>query len=1024
MKRECLFFLLVLCVMPTLFAQTTSNANSEKKQPKIVTGRIVDEKGEPLPGATVWLKETSVGTVADENGQYSINVSTSTAPVLTVSFLGYSSIEEVVNGRNSVNFSFLPQVSQKVDEVVVVAYGSQKKESVIGAITTTKPTELRTPVASLSTALAGQIAGVVSVQRSGEPGSTSQFWIRGVSTLNSSSNKPLILVDGVERSIDLVDVEDIESFSVLKDATATAVYGVRGANGVVVITTRRGQTGAPKITVRAETGLVAPTQLPKMGNAQQFIDLFNEIYSYNGAPKYIPDEKRDMYLNGKDPDLYPNVGSWVDQLYKKVAQNYRVNANISGGGSIARYYVSGSFYSEGSIFNEDNTKKYDTSINYNKFNFRSNIDINITPTTVINANLSTIFETKITPGTDVSRIWTTSFTTTPIAFPVKYSDGSFSGASNGGKNPYNLLTQSGFKKYFWNNPQALIGITQDLADLVTPGLKVNVKFSWDATTSQNQSFNGSPNTYQATGRDADGNLIYQQVDVGTNTLSYERGSAANRTTYLEASAVYNRLFKNVHRVGGLLLYNQTERVDMFAGNINDAIPYRNQGIAGRGTYAYNDRYFAEVNIGYNGSENFSPGKRFGFFPAGALGWMISNEKFFQPLTHIVDGFKIRGSYGIVGNDNIGANKRFIYNGTFNTSNNAYWFGETKTGYAKVSVGDLANPSVSWEKSYKLDVGIELSLFKALKIQVDYFRDHRKGIFLLRDNLSDISGIVNMPYVNIGEVLNRGFDGLLEYNKRIGEVDLSVRANFTFNRNKTLVNSEPDPAYPYMSKIGLPVGQPFGYIALGLFETQEEADNAIPQFGKLRAGDVRYKDVNDDGVINAYDRVPIGYSWLPEISYGFGASMQWKGLNLSFLFQGNAHSSMMLEGNSVYAYAQNDITIAGLYDEIYRNIWTVDNPNPNAKYPRGTIGINTNNNVPSTIWQRDVSFLRLKSASIGYTLPKKFTNRLMLSSLQIYCNGLNLLTFTPFKMFDPEIDDQQGAKYPPVRSVSFGINVGF
>ncbi|MDR1171155.1 MAG: TonB-dependent receptor [Bacteroidales bacterium] len=995
-----------------------------------VSGTVTDAvTKEPLVGATVWIKETTVGSTADIDGKYSIKVTGENA-VLAVSFVGYTTREVLVSGRSVINFELQPSASA-IEEVVVVGYGTQKKESVVGAITSVKPGQLKLPAGNISSVLAGQLGGVISIQRTGEPGSGAQFWIRGISTTNSFSNKPLVLVDGIEREIDLVDVEDIETFSVLKDATATAIYGVRGANGVLLITTRSGDQGPAKVTVRAETGVVSPTRLPKMADAVQYTDLYNEAYSYtsDGGKPLFSQEVIDRIRSGADPDLYPNV-DWPGKMFKPYTFNQRVNTNISGGGTIARYFVSGTYYHEGSIYREDETKHYNTAISYNKFNFRSNVDVNLTPSTIVQVNLSNIYETRISPNADKNTIWNRSLIYAPGLIPAVYSDGSPAAYPGGGNNPYNLLTQSGFKNEYWNNAQALLGLNQDFGWIVK-GLTANVKFSWDAVTNQTVHYSRTPNTFYATGRDADGNLIFRTVEAeGSDVLGFSKGSTGRKTVYLESSLTYSRVF-GVHRVSGLFLYNQKSLRDIQPEDIEKSVPYRHQGIAGRVTYGYHDRYFLESNFGYNGSENFSPGKRFGFFPSIALGWLVSSENFFAPVADVVSKLKLRGSYGLVGNDQIGRDTRFIYQDDYSLNiNNAYSFGRESAAYSGAKISRYASQSVAWEKSQKLDLGLELSLWDRVNLQADYFRDYRTGIFLRRDDMTDVAGVSDLPYANIGEVLNRGVDFQLESFHTVGELQISVRGNFVYNRNKVLKNAQPMPEFPYMTQVGLPVNQQTGYVAMGLFSSQEEIDQSPSQFGTLRAGDVKYKDVNGDGTINSYDQIPIGRTWLPEITYGFGASLQWKGFDLSFLFSGSANFTMILDGNAFKIFSGAGEATSGFYEDVYLNSWRLDNPDPNAKYPRATVGANTNNNPNSTVWQRDMSFLRLKNATVGYTVPQHLSQKLRIKTLHFYCSGVNLLTFSKFKLFDPEIynpdvsESRQGAVYPSNRIISIGMNLNF
>ncbi|MDR1666983.1 MAG: TonB-dependent receptor [Bacteroidales bacterium] len=998
-------------------------------QDHTVKGRVMDDSGSPLPGASIWVKETSLGTTSDINGEYVIHPVNVKNPVLTVSFVGYTTVEEVVGDRTVIDF-VLNESTAELEEVVVVGYGVQKKESVVGAITSLNPAQLKLPAGQISTVLAGQLGGVISIQRSGEPGSSAQFWIRGVSTTNSASNKPLVLVDGIERELDLVDVEDIETFSILKDATATAIYGVRGANGVLLITTRSGEQGPAKVTVRAETGFVSPVRLPKMADAAQYAELYNETYGYTSGGAHLFDDATIAKLSsGEDPDLYPNV-NWVNKMFKPVAHNQRVNANISGGGSIARYFISGTYYHEGSIYKEDHTQRYNTSIDYDKFNFRSNVDVSLTPTTVVNVNLSNIYETRVSPNSNKEDIWSRAFTYAPGLVPAVYSDGSLSAYPGGGQNPYNLLTQDGFKNEYWNNAQALLGLKQDFSELIIPGLEANIKFSWDMLTRQTVNYSRTPNTFYAYGRDDDGALLFNPVvSNGTETLGYSKSSSGKKTFYLEGSLTYSRNF-GVHRVGALFLYNQKSMRYVQADKIDRSVPYRNQGIAGRLTYGFDDRYLLEGNFGYNGSENFSPDHRFGFFPSIALGWLISNEGFFKSLTDVISKLKIRGSYGLVGNDKIKDDDddeiaRFIYHDTFNLNvANAYSLGQQSTSKTGAQISNFGSPNVSWEKSQKFDLGMELSLWGKINVQADYFRDYRTGIFLQRNDLTYIAGIATLPYVNIGEVLNRGMETQLESFHTVGDFQISFRGNFTYNRSKILKNAQPIPEYPYMTKIGLPVDQQTGYVAMGLFASQEEIDQSPPQYGDLRIGDIKYKDINGDGVINSYDQVPVGHSWVPEITYGFGASFQWKNFDLSVLFQGVSHTTKFLSGTAFRTFSGAGEATSGFYEDVFYHSWRLDNPDPAARYPRATIGANTNNNLQSTFWQRDISYMRLKNAAIGYTIPKRLTEKLSIQSLHFYCSGINLLTFSDFKLFDPEIDDGQGSKYPPNRIINFGVNLNF
>lgn len=776
-------------------------STQQKKQKRVITGVVRDgDTNEPIIGASVWLKNSSVGAVTDIDGKYSITIE-GVGGVLEFSYIGMKKQEIAIIDQKSINVTLQPD-TEVLDEVVVVGYGSQKKESVVGAISTLDIKKLKVPGASISNVLAGQLSGVVAMTRSGEPGknSAADFYIRGVSSFKGTST-PLVLVDGIERDLDLVDTDDIASFSILKDASASAVYGVRGANGVILITTKKGEEGKPAINVRTEFGFTSPTKRPKMLDSARWAELYNEASS----TKYYSDETIQKYREHSDPDLYPDV-DWFDALFDDMAENQRVNLSITGGGDIVKYYVSGSFYNESSIYkNAGNIYGYDSSINYNKFNFRANIDLNLTKSTVLNVNLANIYEKSFGPGfgDNDNAIWGYTFNASPNAFPIEYSDGKLSGPStDSGFNPWNMLVHSGYREQFWNSAQALVGVTQDIGKLWKPleGLTANLKFSWDAWNTTLQRRSKTPTFYHARGRDDQGNLIYDDnngdgewdpVHTGSESLGFAIGRSGTMTRYLEGSLNYNRLFAEKHRVGALLLYNQKIHTNTQAGSGDAALPYKNQGLAGRVTYAFKDTYFAEVNVGYNGSENFARGHRFGFFPAAAIGWMMSNEKWFEPITNTVDMLKLKASYGKVGNDDIGGQRRWVYESSIVGGGNWQYGQSANQGGDGIRIGEVENLNASWEEALKLNVGIEFSLFNKVKVQADYFREERTGIFLQRAGLPAIVGISTIPYVNIGETLNQGFDSNIEYSQKIGNVYVTARGNFTYNRNKLKNNDEPD-----------------------------------------------------------------------------------------------------------------------------------------------------------------------------------------------------------------------------------------
>lgn len=998
--------------------QPRAEAAQQASQTRHIAGRVIDaETKEPIIGATVWVKDSALGTNTNVDGAFDYTF-TGHYGYIAVSYIGYQTQEfPVTNLPKVIELS----AGNELDEVVVVGYGTQKKASVVGSIASVSVNDIRMPTAKISNNLAGQLAGVISVQRSGEPGASSTFWIRGISTFGSSTT-PLVLVDGIERDLDLVDIEDIKDFSILKDAAATAIYGVRGANGVILITTREGIVGKPQINIRFEAGMVQPTKVPDMLDAVQFAELWNAAA---GSEVYTP-EVIQKYRDGSDPDLYPNV-DWVDYLYKDLSFNERVNVNVTGGSSTAKYYISGGFYNEDGLFTRDNMKEYNTSVFYRKFNFRSNVEVQLHKYTKLNVNLATTFERKNEPGTASSTIWDYAVKSAPNVFPAVYSNGLLPGpGANNGENPYVLLTQTGYREKFYNTAQSLFSLTQDLGDWVTKGLTVTVKGSFDAKNYNHLARTKTPPQYMASGRDEFGDLILQQTVVGTDNLTYAESHSGYRSVYLEASVNWARSFGK-HDLSALFLYQQSQRNDVGIDKSEPelALPYRHQGIAGRITYSYDNRYFIEGNFGYNGSENFSPGKRFGFFPSVAAGYVISNEKFFEPVRGVIDLLKIKASYGIVGNDKIGTGdnvRRFIYNGTVN-SGSSYYFGTRPHSSSSIQMGDWPNPNVGWEEAHKLNVGVDLSLFSKLKISADYFKEKREGIFLQRQSIPVYVGLSTQPWVNIGKMRNSGVDASLEYHQTIGQdLHLTVRGNFTYARNMIVDQDQPDYKYLYMNRTGQARYQTFGLVAAGLFRDQADIDAWPKQsFGDVEPGDIKYLDLNGDGVVDSYDVKPIGYTSIPEIVYGFGFSLQWKAFDFSAFFQGVGHVSFSTLTDQTLGFNARNSREANLFSDVYDNYWTPERLD--AKYPRLYIGTNNNNNQTSTFWMANGRYMRLKNLEIGYTLPKRISQKMAMQNMRVYLSGVNLFTFSPFKLWDPDL--QTGAtNYPNNRIINIGLTIGF
>ena len=998
--------------------QPRAEAAQQASQTRHIAGRVIDaETKEPIIGATVWVKDSALGTNTNVDGAFDYTF-TGHYGYIAVSYIGYQTQEfPVTNLPKVIELS----AGNELDEVVVVGYGTQKKASVVGSIASVSVNDIRMPTAKISNNLAGQLAGVISVQRSGEPGASSTFWIRGISTFGSSTT-PLVLVDGIERDLDLVDIEDIKDFSILKDAAATAIYGVRGANGVILITTREGIVGKPQINIRFEAGMVQPTKVPDMLDAVQFAELWNAAA---GSEVYTP-EVIQKYRDGSDPDLYPNV-DWVDYLYKDLSFNERVNVNVTGGSSTAKYYISGGFYNEDGLFARDNMKEYNTSVFFRKFNFRSNVEVQLHKYTKLNVNLATTFERKNEPGTAASTIWDYAVKSAPNDFPAVYSHGQQPGpGANNGENPYVLLTQTGYREKFYNTAQSLFVLTQDLGDWVTKGLTVSIKGSFDAQNENNLGRTKTSPQWLATGRNEAGELEFNQTKIGEENLTYKQTNKGYRSVYFEAVANWARTFGK-HDLSALFLYQQSQRNDVGIDKSQPelALPYRHQGIAGRITYSYDNRYFIEGNFGYNGSENFSPGKRFGFFPSVAAGYVISNEKFFEPVRGVIDLLKIKASYGIVGNDKIGTGdnvRRFIYNETV-VPGNSYNFGTSTQSYAGTRLGDWANPNVGWEEAHKLNVGVDLSLFSKLKISADYFKERREGIFLERASIPVYVGLSTKPWVNIGKMRNSGVDASLEYHQTIGQdLHLTVRGNFTYARNMIVDQDQPDYKYLYMNRTGQARYQTFGLVAAGLFRDQADIDAWPKQsFGDVEPGDIKYLDLNGDGVVDSYDVKPIGYTAIPEIVYGFGFSLQWKAFDFSAFFQGVGHVNFSTRTDQTQGFIARNSREANLFSDVYDNYWTPERLD--AKYPRLFIGTNNNNNQNSSFWMANGRYMRLKNLEIGYTLPKHISQKMAMQNMRVYLSGVNLFTFSPFKLWDPDL--QTGAtNYPNNRIINIGLTIGF
>lgn len=1003
---------------------------SRQQQGIVINGTVRDSQQEPLVGVNVVVKGTTIGTTTDVNGNYFIEVPGSNASLI-FSYIGFKNVEVEVGNQININVN-LKEDSNSLEEVTVVGYGIQKKVSVVGSITAIEPEQLQQVTnRSISNNLAGQVAGIIAVQRNGAPGSDgANFWIRGISSFQGTGINPLVLVDGIERSLDDLSPAEIESFSVLKDAAASAVYGVRGANGVILVTTKQGQLGKPKVNVNFEQGFTSPTNLPEYIGSVDYLNLMNELYMDAGNPNPIyTQEMIDNFQKGEDPELYPNV-NWLDVIRNKVASNSQGDITVRGGSDILRYALVASYYGERGMLVNDKRNNWDSSTRLNKYNIRSNVDVNVTRTTTLGISIGGYLAEMNSPSNGDAAIWQVAFDTPPYVHPVQYSGGRDVRVQSR-DNPWALLTQHGYTTSSKSKVQSTFSLIQDL-DFITPGLKFKGKFSFDRYSASYVTRSRIPTYYNpATQRNENGELI---LSVGTDGQEFLNTSTdsdwGNKATYLETSFTYDRIFSKKHAVNAMFLYNQRDY------NNGSIVPFRRMGWAGRASYTFDSRYIAEFNFGFNGSENFAKGHRFGFFPSIAVGYLLSEEKFMEKFKKTFSKIKLRASWGLTGNDQL-SGRRFAFLPTIDS--NGYYQWGINNDYYRISrfEGEVATNDLTWETVEKLNVGMELGLWNALDLQIDYFKERRRDIFMQRKNIAFGAGFRKTPWANFGKVDNQGIDISLMYNQKISkDLNIGFRGTFTYAHNTIIEYDEPQGIIgTNRQRTGHSVNELFGLIAEGLF-TEEDfvidengeqiLKDGIPEhtFNAVRPGDIRYKDVNADGVVNMMDQVPMGGTNTPEIVYGFGSTVRYKNVDINFFFQGNGRTSRFIGGVADNFLPGSSMGAMGNILTNYRNRWTEDNPSQNVFYPRLSWGTNYNNSQASTWWLRDMSMLRLKNVEIGYTFPKDWTNTIGIYNVRLYIKGSNLLTFSAFDLWDPELSTTTGAQYPIMKSFSIGLDIDF
>ncbi len=1023
-----------------------------------ISGKVVEaETGDPLPGVSILIENSTRGVTTDIDGTFEMRADPSDK--LVFSFLGLETQTVEIGNRTYIEVAMHPMASE-LDEVTVVAFGRQKKESVIASVATVQPSELQVPSSNLTTAFAGRIAGLISYQRTGEPGQdNAQFFIRGVTSFGTGKVDPLILIDGVEMSTEdlaRLTTDDIASFSIMKDANATALYGARGANGVILVTTKEGREGKVKVQFRAEGSYSSPTENVQFADPVTFMKLHNEAVRTRNLGTRLPyDEKKINYTErGIDPVRYPAL-DWQELLFDKNTFNQRYNLNISGGGKVARYYIAASYNLDNGIINVDKRQNFNNNIKINKYALRSNVNVNLTPTTEAIVRLSGTFDDYQGPLDGGTGLYNKAVLANPVYFLPYYEPDEANihtkhilyGNTAAGNylNPYADMLK-GYRSNDRSSMYVQFELKQDLS-FITEGLSARAMYNVNRFAQLEVRRQYNPFYYALSplvGSSQDYRLIALNPDSGTDYLDYVPGERRmENTMYFEGAVQYNTTVAEDHTLSALLVATVRERKDNTHNSLQLSLPQRNAGLAGRVTYAYADRYFAEANFGYNGSERFAKNERWGFFPSAGIGWIVTNESFMEPYLNTLSKLKLKATYGLVGNDAIGpAEDRFFYLSNLNMSDGdrGLSFGDT-WGYTRpgISISRYEDPFITWEVSRKANYGIELNFFNSLEIQADYFRENRSNILQTRADIPTSMGLQATPRANIGEAKGSGVDISVDYNKSFNKNFYAIlRGNFTYASSEYVIYEEPDYASintPWRSRVGQKISQRWGYIAERLFLDDEEVKNSPTQtFGEYGAGDIKYKDINKDGRIDENDQVPIGYPTTPEIIYGFGVTVGYKRFDFSCFFQGSDRSSFWINPNRIapflhYSNANEGInpdnraSNRALMQIIADSHWSEDNRDIYAFWPRLSDAAISNNEQVSTWWMRNGSFLRLKTVEIGYTLPKRVTQPIHSTNARIYASGSNLFQIRKFKLWDTE---QAGNpfNYPLQRVINIGLNIEF
>lgn len=1019
---------------------------------KEVRGTVRDSV-DILPGVSVKIKGTNKGTTTDGNGKYILDVPEDNS-ILVFSMVGYVEQEIAVKDREVINV--VMRVSAKsLDDVVVVAFGSQKKTTMVGSVATINPKELKGPTSNLTTMLAGRVSGMIAYQRSGEPGrDNADFFIRGVTSFGTGKVNPLILINGIEmdpRDLARIQPDDIAGFSVLKDATAAALFGARGANGVVLVTTKSGVEGKTKFNVRFENSLSSNTRNFQLADNITYMKLANEAATTRNAqaPPTYPLDKIARTEAGQDPLLFPN-NDWMKLMIKDNTLNQRLNFNVSGGTTKAQYYISGTYNVDNGILKSLELNDFNTNVKARNYELRANVNVKLTPTTEAIVRTTGQFDDYNGPIGGGGKIFQRVLWANPVQFPAIYPQSIqsyskhplFGNAYVSGRNFYNnpyAFALSGYSQTNTSNMIAQLEVKQDF-NFITSGLTARLM----AYTRRNAYFDvsrrNSPFYY---GSIADPELGFRNVELlnegaANEYLSYEPGGkAVSSFNWIEAALNYDKKIEK-HAFGGMLISYINNYVTGNAGDLQNSLPRRNISLSGRFTYSYNTRYMMEFNFGYNGSERFHESQRFGFFPSIGVAWNAAEEAFMKPVKGVISKLKFRGSYGIVGNDQIGnLNDRFFYmsNVNMNNGDKGYTFGDNFTeGKSGISITRYANTNITWERAEKSNIAVEMSLFNSFNLELDFFHEKRTNILTGRSYIPASMGLGAGVQANVGQAIGQGLDASLDYSKSFpNNTWLTLRGTFTYAKSKYLATEEP--LYPlnvHLSRIGNPISQQYGLIAERYFLDEQEVANSPRQnYGLYSAGDIKYRDVNGDGQITNLDRVPIGYPTMPEIIYGFGFSYGYKAFDISAFFQGQARSTFWINPGNIAPFIMHNGTDTnpvsgaqnGLLSVIAESHWSEENRNLYAFYPRLSDQSSPNNYQTSTWWMRNGAFLRLKSVELGFNMPTKTLKRLGLSNLRLYTNAMNLFAISKFKMWDVEMGGD-GLGYPVQRVMNFGAILGF